>query len=199
MEALNTSTGLMPSLLGVVDMTQWMLWIGIVLTAGVGYTTYRIWTSSRRQFKRLESFEKHISEILTRVRNGDTTELRRKTQILEQGLEDTMKIVRDVASAMDVQIESLRTDIKSSLSKIDRGDSQSTSQTKMIIYQLERIRHQLRKMEHDTPNENTPPTSHNRSSNKQWLSPYDVNPLIDVHPDDLNPSETSDTIPEEVS
>ncbi len=98
-----------------------------------------------------ESVDKRLSEVLWRTRHSDPEALRQRTELLEQNLMDMLDYLRTVANAVDTQLETLRTEVKTSLSRIDRADSKTLGQSRMIIYQLERIRSQLQ------PSDGNPP------------------------------------------
>ncbi len=52
-----------------------------------------------------------------------------------------------MANTIDSQMEAMANEMKDSLGKIDRTDSKSVGQSRMVIYQLERIRKQLEMLE----------------------------------------------------
>ena len=106
-----------------------------------------IWRFQGRFVRRWESVDKRLSEVLWRTRHSDAEELRKRTVMLEEQLVDMLQYLRTVANTIDAQLEGLSNEMKSSLSKIDRGDSQTAGQSRMVIYQLERIRKQLNLLE----------------------------------------------------
>ncbi len=85
--------------------------------------------------------------MLWRTRHSDAEELRKRTVMLEEQLVEMLQYLRTVANTIDSQLEGLSDEMKSSLSKIDRGDSHTAGQSRMVIYQLERIRKQLNLLE----------------------------------------------------
>ncbi len=102
-----------------------------------------IWRFQGRFVRRWESVDKRLSEVLWRTRHSDAEELRKRTVLLEEQLTDMLQYLRTVANAIDSQLEGLSNEMKSSLSKIDRADSKGVGQSRMVVYQLERIRKQL--------------------------------------------------------
>ncbi len=58
-----------------------------------------------------------------------------------------LQYLRTVANTIDAQMEGIANELKGSLGKIDRADSKSVGQSRMVIYQLERIRKQLEMLE----------------------------------------------------
>lgn len=102
-----------------------------------------IWRFQRRFVRRWESVDKRLSEVLWRTRHSDAEELRKRTVLLEEQLTDMLQYLRTVANAIDTQLEGMSNEMKNSLSKIDRTDSKGAGQSRMVIYQLERIRKHL--------------------------------------------------------
>ncbi len=100
-----------------------------------------------RFVRRWQSVDKRLSEVLWRTRHSDAEELRKRTVILEGQLVDMLEYLRTVANTIDSQMESMSNEMKDSLGKIDRTDSKSVGQSRMVIYQLERIRKQLEMLE----------------------------------------------------
>ncbi len=106
-----------------------------------------IWRFQGRFVRRWESVDKRLSEVLWRTRHSDAEELRKRTVILEEQLVDMLQYLRTVANTIDSQMEGLANEMKDSLGKIDRADSKGVGQSRMVIYQLERIRKQLEMLE----------------------------------------------------
>lgn len=106
-----------------------------------------IWRFQGRFVRRWESVDKRLSEVLWRTRHSDAEELRKRTVILEGQLVDMLEYLRTVANTIDSQMEAMANEMKNSLGKIDRADSKSVGQSRMVIYQLERIRKQLEMLE----------------------------------------------------
>ena len=106
-----------------------------------------IWRFQGRFVRRWESVDKRLSEVLWRTRHSDAEELRKRTVILEEQLVDMLQYLRTVANTIDSQMEAMANEMKDSLGKIDRTDSKSVGQSRMVIYQLERIRKQLEMLE----------------------------------------------------
>ncbi len=106
-----------------------------------------IWRFQGRFVRRWESVDKRLSEVLWRTRHSDAEELRKRTVILEEQLVDMLQYLRTVANTIDSQMEAMANEMKDSLGKIDRADSKSVGQSRMVIYQLERIRKQLEMLE----------------------------------------------------
>ncbi len=106
-----------------------------------------IWRFQGRFVRRWESVDKRLSEVLWRTRHSDAEELRKRTVILEEQLVDMLQYLRTVANTIDSQMEGIANEMKDSLGKIDRADSKSVGQSRMVIYQLERIRKQLEMLE----------------------------------------------------
>ena len=100
-----------------------------------------------RFVRRWQSVDKRLSEVLWRTRHSDAEELRKRTVILEEQLVDMLQYLRTVANTIDSQMEAMTNEMKDSLGKIDRADSKSVGQSRMVIYQLERIRKQLEMLE----------------------------------------------------
>ena len=100
-----------------------------------------------RFVRRWQSVDKRLSEVLWRTRHSDAEELRKRTVILEEQLVDMLQYLRTVANTIDSQMEAMANEMKDSLGKIDRTDSKSVGQSRMVIYQLERIRKQLEMLE----------------------------------------------------
>ncbi|MCG3138445.1 MAG: hypothetical protein HJJLKODD_02310 [Phycisphaerae bacterium] len=90
-----------------------------------------------------DAVDKRLSEVLWRTRNSDTQELKRRTDELTRQQEETMELVRTLATTIDSQMELLREELRSSLSKVDYVDSKKMGQQRLIVYQLERMRKQL--------------------------------------------------------
>ena len=106
-----------------------------------------IWRFQGRFVRRWESVDKRLSEVLWRTRHSDAEELRKRTVVLEEQLVDMLQYLRTVANTIDSQMEGIANEMKDSLGKIDRADSKSVGQSRMVIYQLERIRKQLEMLE----------------------------------------------------
>ncbi len=122
----------------------WLLAVGgtvIVLLFVV--LSAMIWRFQRRFIQRWESVDKRLSEVLWRTRRSDAEELRKRTAVLEEQLVDMLRYLQTVANTIDAQMEGLSNEMKNSLSKLDRADSKSVGASRMVIYQLERIRKQL--------------------------------------------------------
>ncbi len=126
--------------------------VGVLLAAALillllGTLSVMIWRFQGRFVRRWESVDKRLSEVLWRTRHSDAEELRKRTVILEEQLVDMLQYLRTVANTIDSQMEAMANEMKDSLSKIDRTDSKSVGQSRMVIYQLERIRKQLEMLE----------------------------------------------------
>ena len=126
--------------------------VGVLVAAALallllGMLSVMIWRFQGRFVRRWESVDKRLSEVLWRTRNSDAEELRKRTVILEGQLVDMLEYLRTVANTIDSQMESMSNEMKDSLGKIDRTDSKSVGQSRMVIYQLERIRKQLEMLE----------------------------------------------------
>ncbi len=106
-----------------------------------------IWRFQSRFVRRWESVDQRLSEVLWRTRHSDAEELRKRTVVLEEQLVDMLQYLRTVANTIDSQMETMTSEMKDSLGKIDRADSKSVGQSRMVIYQLERIRKQLEMLE----------------------------------------------------
>ena len=102
-----------------------------------------VWRAQRRFVRRWDSVDKRLSEVLWRTRHSDAEELRKRTALLEQQLVEMLQYLRTVANAIDTQLEGLGSELKTSIGKLDRTESKSVGQSRMVIYQLERIRKQL--------------------------------------------------------
>ena len=112
-----------------------------------GMSSVMIWRFQCRFVRRWESVDKRLSEVLWRTRHSDAEELRKRTVVLEEQLVDMLQYLRTVANTIDSQMETMTNEMKDSLGKIDRADSKSVGQSRMVIYQLERIRKQLEMLE----------------------------------------------------
>ena len=126
--------------------------MGILVAAALvllllGMLSVMIWRFQGRFVRRWESVDKRLSEVLWRTRHSDAEELRKRTVILEEQLVDMLQYLRTVANTIDSQMEAMANEMKNSLGKIDRTDSKSVGQSRMVIYQLERIRKQLEMLE----------------------------------------------------
>ena len=126
--------------------------VGILVAAALvllllGTLSVMIWRFQGRFVRRWESVDKRLSEVLWRTRHSDAEELRKRTVILEEQLVDMLQYLRTVANTIDSQMETMTNEMKDSLGKIDRADSKSVGQSRMVIYQLERIRKQLEMLE----------------------------------------------------
>ncbi len=126
--------------------------VGVLVAAALvalllGALSVMIWRFQGRFVRRWESVDKRLSEVLWRTRHSDAEELRKRTVILEEQLVDMLQYLRTVANTIDSQMEAMTNEMKDSLGKIDRADSKSVGQSRMVIYQLERIRKQLEMME----------------------------------------------------
>ncbi len=122
--------------------------VGVLVAAALvllllGMLGVLIWRFQGRFVRRWESVDKRLSEVLWRTRHSDAEELRKRTVILEEQLVDMLQYLRTVANTIDSQMEAMANEMKDSLGKIDRTDSKSVGQSRMVIYQLERIRKQL--------------------------------------------------------
>lgn len=120
-----------------------LLAAGLVVVVLFVVLSMMIWRFQRRFVRRWESVDKRLSEVLWRTRHSDAEELRKRTVLLEEQLTDMLQYLRTVANAIDTQLEGMSNEMKNSLSKIDRTDSKDAGQSRMVIYQLERIRKQL--------------------------------------------------------
>lgn len=120
-----------------------LLAAGLVVVVLFVVLSMMIWRFQRRFVRRWESVDKRLSEVLWRTRHSDSEELRKRTVLLEEQLTDMLTYLRTVANAIDTQLEGMSNEMKNSLSKIDRTDSKDAGQSRMVIYQLERIRKQL--------------------------------------------------------
>ncbi|MCH8851902.1 MAG: hypothetical protein IID41_04545 [Planctomycetes bacterium] len=137
-----------PGLDQLLDTTT----VGILVAAALvllllGMLSVMIWRFQGRFVRRWESVDKRLSEVLWRTRHSDAEELRKRTVILEEQLVDMLQYLRTVANTIDSQMEAMANEMKNSLGKIDRTDSKSVGQSRMVIYQLERIRKQLEMLE----------------------------------------------------
>lgn len=137
-----------PSLDQLVNTTT----VGVLVAAALvllllGMMAVLIWRFQGRFVRRWESVDKRLSEVLWRTRHSDAEELRKRTVILEEQLVDMLQYLRTVANTIDSQMEAMANEMKDSLGKIDRTDSKSVGQSRMVIYQLERIRKQLEMLE----------------------------------------------------
>ncbi|MCH8965351.1 MAG: hypothetical protein IIB58_10345, partial [Planctomycetes bacterium] len=137
-----------PGLDQLLDTTT----VGILVAAALvllllGMLSVMIWRFQGRFVRRWESVDKRLSEVLWRTRHSDAEELRKRTVILEEQLVDMLQYLRTVANTIDSQMEAMANEMKDSLGKIDRTDSKSVGQSRMVIYQLERIRKQLEMLE----------------------------------------------------
>ncbi len=126
--------------------------VGVLVVASLvlvlfGMLGVMIWRFQGRFIRRWESVDKRLSEVLWRTRHSDSEELRKRTVILEEQLVDMLQYLRTVANTIDSQMEGMTNEMKDSLGKIDRADSKSVGQSRMVIYQLERIRKQLEMLE----------------------------------------------------
>ncbi len=126
--------------------------VGILVAAALvllllGMLGLLIWRFQGRFVRRWESVDKRLSEVLWRTRHSDAEELRKRTVILEEQLVDMLQYLRTVANTIDSQMEAMANEMKDSLGKIDRSDSKSVGQSRMVIYQLERMRKQLEMLE----------------------------------------------------
>ncbi len=126
--------------------------MGVLVAAALvllllGMLSVLIWRFQGRFVRRWESVDKRLSEVLWRTRHSDAEELRKRTVILEGQLVDMLEYLRTVANTIDSQMEGIANEMKDSLGKIDRADSKSVGQSRMVIYQLERIRKQLEMLE----------------------------------------------------
>ncbi len=126
--------------------------LGVLVAAALvllllGMLGVLIWRFQGRFVRRWESVDKRLSEVLWRTRHSDAEELRKRTVILEEQLVDMLQYLRTVANTIDAQMEAMANEMKDSLGKIDRSDSKSVGQSRMVIYQLERIRKQLEMLE----------------------------------------------------
>jgi len=126
--------------------------VGVLVAAALvalllGALSVMIWRFQGRFVRRWESVDKRLSEVLWRTRHSDAEELRKRTVILEEQLVDMLQYLRTVANTIDSQMEAMTNEMKDSLGKIDRADSKSVGQSRMVIYQLERIRKQLEMLE----------------------------------------------------
>jgi len=124
-----------------------LLAAALVLLLLLGILCVMNWRFQNRFARRWESADKRLSEVLWRTRHSDAEELRKRTVILEEQLVDMMQYLRTVANTIDSQMEGIANELKGSLGKIDRADSKSVGQSRMVIYQLERIRKQLEMLE----------------------------------------------------
>ncbi len=113
----------------------------------IGMLGVLLWRFQGRFVRRWESVDKRLSEVLWRTRHSDAEELRKRTVILEEQLVDMLQYLRTVANTIDSQMEAMSNEMKDSLGKIDRADSKNVGQSRMVIYQLERIRKQLEMLE----------------------------------------------------
>jgi hypothetical protein len=123
------------------------VFVAAALVLLLGMLGVVIWRFQRRFVRRWESVDKRLSEVLWRTRHSDAEELRKRTVVLEEQLVDMMQYLRTVANTIDSQMEGIANEMKGSLGKIDRADSKSVGQSRMVIYQLERIRKQLEILE----------------------------------------------------
>jgi len=126
--------------------------VGVLVAAALilpllGMLGVMIWRFQSRFLRRWDSVDKRLSEVLWRTRHSDAEELRKRTVILEEQLVDMLQYLRTVANTIDSQMEGIANEMKDSLGKIDRADSKSVGQSRMVIYQLERIRKQLEMLE----------------------------------------------------
>ena len=126
--------------------------VGVLVAAALilpllGMLGVMIWRFQSRFLRRWDSLDKRLSEVLWRTRHSDAEELRKRTVILEEQLVDMLQYLRTVANTIDSQMEGIANEMKDSLGKIDRADSKSVGQSRMVIYQLERIRKQLEMLE----------------------------------------------------
>ncbi len=126
--------------------------VGILVAAALvllllGMLGLLIWRFQGRFVRRWESVDKRLSEVLWRTRHSDAEELRKRTVILEEQLVDMLQYLRTGANTIDSQMEAMANEMKDSLGKIDRSDSKSVGQSRMVIYQLERMRKQLEMLE----------------------------------------------------
>ena len=117
--------------------------LALLATASCIILSLLVWWTQRRFVRRWESVDKRLSEVLWRTRHSDAEELRKRTALLEQQLVEMLQYLRTVANTIDTQLEGLGSEVKSSLGKLDRTESKSVGQSRMVIYQLERIRKQL--------------------------------------------------------
>ena len=137
-----------PGLDQLLDTTT----VGILVAAALvllllGMLSVMIWRFQGRFVRRWESVDKRLSEVLWRTRHSDAEELRKRTVILEEQFVDMLQYLRTVANTIDSQMAAMANEMKNSLGKIDRTDSKSVGQSRMVIYQLERIRKQLEMLE----------------------------------------------------
>lgn len=121
--------------------------LALLATASCIILSLLVWRTQRRFVRRWESVDKRLSEVLWRTRHSDAEELRKRTALLEQQLVEMLQYLRTVANTIDTQLEGLGSEMKSSLGKLDRTESKSVGQSRMVIYQLERIRKQLSLLE----------------------------------------------------
>ncbi len=138
----------MPGLDQLGDATT----VGVLVAAALvllllGMLSVMIWRFQGRFVRRWESVDKRLTEVLWRTRHSDAEELRKRTVILEEQLVDMLQYLRTVANTIDSQMEGMANEMKDSLGKIDRADSKTVGQSRMVIYQLERIRKQLEMLE----------------------------------------------------
>lgn len=137
--------------MSVIDWIQSATWIPsvafVLMQSVVAVLAFQILRVHVRFHRKWESIDKRLSEVLWRTRTSDAEELRKRTIVLEGRLDDSLDHVRTFASALDTQLETLRSEMKSQLSKIDRSDAKTLSHSRMVIYQLERIRKQLKEVE----------------------------------------------------
>ncbi len=138
-----------------------------------GMSSVVIWRFQCRFVRRWESVDKRLSEVLWRTRHSDAEELRKRTVVLEEQLVDMLQYLRTVANTIDSQMETMTNEMKDSLGKIDRADSKSVGQSRMVIYQLERIRKQLEMLEEA----GTAPRRAAGSSRRGAESPTAKNPV----------------------
>ncbi len=125
------------------DANPTAMGLALLATASCIILSFLIWRVQRRFVRRWESIDKRLSEVLWRTRRSDAEELRKRTALLEKQLVEMLHYLRTVANAIDTQLEGLGSEMKTSLGKLDRTESKSVGQSRMVIYQLERIRKQL--------------------------------------------------------
>ena len=123
-----------PGLDQLLDATT----VGILVAAALvllllGMLSVMIWRFQGRFVRRWESVDKRLSEVLWRTRHSDAEELRKRTVILEEQLVDMLQYLRTVANTIDSQMEAMANEMKNSLGKIDRTDSKSVGQSRMVI------------------------------------------------------------------
>lgn len=181
-----------------------ILFVALALIGVCALLTVRILRFQMRFSRKWESVDKRLSEVLWRTRHSDAEELRKRTAMLEERLEESMGYLQRVASAMDAQIESLRGELKTSFSKVGTADSKTLGQNRMVIYQLERMRNQLKMletMESKRPLGGARQRSGGKGSRKQQplVSSSGVGYRMEAVLEPISGEDTSETAPQQYS